>query len=712
MRRPIKTLLALLLTVSMLLMIALPSFSLSPSVAISAEYAAGPYYANLLNVELTGNMREDIMAVAHSQVGYMEGSYPSQVAGTVEGYNNYTEYNRFANMAGGWCGMFVSWCAAMAGVPSSIVKPSTSAKPYYYSGYGFNFVGDDPLEGSDFKGYYDLAVKGGGYVPQAGDLIFFGYYNAKNVYSLGLSTYKHVGLVDYTELFYDAYGNVNKMIVHTVEGNVSDKVKEKQYVVTATSSGYCYADTYIAAFGIPAYETTGEGSGACYDIGAYGESLLKVNKSSGDAVIKMQLALKILSLTNPSITPPTVNGFFDTATYNALKQYQKLKGLDVDGCCGPASWSSLRSAMAAATAAIKSNFIVENGTLLLYKGHGTTASIPAECTALAPYSFYGADNLKMLTVERTLKKVNPNVFSSCSALSSVTYLGTAQVFEGFSVSTTGNAPFVDAQKIYNPKKYDVTFSVNGKNTVVSCVEGSVPVFPGSTNVTSDSLLYYFTGWDKPIVAASENTTYTAEYYTLPKETPLITGSCNNANKVFSGCDLAFDLYLKNGASVSSFSFNLDYSMYLGELSYGYFTPALEGLTVDFSLDGTLKLSYRADTLLKDEVYLGTVYFKTAEKLSFPTDHTYEFWMVFLSTDGYVRHKAPTGEEYDLDHVCDLVSLTVYDRYLNDFSGDGSLSISDVSSLLSILSGNSDGTYSASDFSISDVSALLNLLSEK
>ncbi|MBP3321709.1 MAG: peptidoglycan-binding protein [Clostridia bacterium] len=707
MKRPIKTLLALLLTVSMLLMIALPSFALSPSVATSAEYTAGPYYANLLNVELTGNMREDIMAVAHSQVGYMEGSYSSQVAGTAEGHNNFTEYNRFANMAGGWCGMFVSWCAAMAGVPSSIVKPSTSAKPYYYSGYGFNFVGDNPLAGSDFKGYYDLAVKGGGYVPQAGDLIFFGYYNAKNVYSLGLSTYKHVGLVDYTELFYDAYGNVNKMIVHTVEGNVSDKVKEKKYTVTATSSGYCYADTYIAAFGIPAYETTGEGSGACYDIGAYGGSLLKVNQSSGDAVIKMQLALKILSLTNTSITPPTVNGTFDTATYNALKQYQKLKGLDVDGCCGPASWSSLRSAMAAATAAIKSNFIVENGTLLLYKGHCTAASIPAECTALAPYSFYGADNLKMLTVERTLKTVNANVFSSCSALSNVTYLGTAQVFDGLTVNATGNAPFVGAQKIYNPKKYAITFSVNGKNTVVSCVEGSLPVFTGSTDVTSSELLYYFIGWDKPIVAATENATYTAQYYTLPNNTVLLTGG--SSQKTFSGSVLTFDLYLKNSSSVSSFCFNLDYSLSLSELSFISFRPAVSGVSCDSSLEGMLKMTYSGASLPEGDLKLGSVQFDVSEDLAFNEERICELLMVFMATDGYIRHKAADGREYQLPLSCDLVSVPIHDRYLNDFSGDGQLSISDVSELLNILSGNSTSDQNTKGFSISDVSALLNLL---
>ena len=261
MSKRLKTLLSLLLASVFLISAALPSLALAPSIPVSNTYASSKYYEALLQVQLTGDMRKDIIAVAKSQVGYLEGNYSWQVDGTVAGDENYTEYNNYmyGGRSGGWCGMFVSWCAAMAGVPTSILRRATSAKPYYYDGYGFNFISDkagvSPLAGSDMKGFYDLPVKGGSYVPQAGDLIFFGYYNGKDVWSLPRSCYKHVGLVDYTRMIYKDDGSIEYMEIHTVEGNVSNKVREKVYKMYPSSSGYVYDNTYIAAFGIPAYET-------------------------------------------------------------------------------------------------------------------------------------------------------------------------------------------------------------------------------------------------------------------------------------------------------------------------------------------------------------------------------------------------------------------------------------------------------------------------
>lgn len=710
MQKTFKLFITLLLLVSTLLMTVLPSFSLSPSVSVSSLYSAGPYYTKLLSVELTGDMRKDIVAVAKSQVGYTEGNSSSQVAGTSYGSGNYTEYNNymFSGNAGGWCGMFVSWCAAMARIPSTIIKPATSAKPQYYSGYGFNFVGENALEGSSFKGFYDLPVKGGSYIPAPGDIIFFGYSNAKNVFSLGTSTYKHVGIVDYSELVYGNDGSISKIIIHTLEGNVSNMVKEKSYTMTASSSGYIYTDTYITGFAIPAYQTSDAISGSCYDIGAYGGSLLKVNQSSGDAVIKMQLALKVLAMTNSSITAPSVNGTFDTATYNALKQYQTLKGLEVDGCCGPASWASLRSAMVAATAADTDPFIMNGSTLVLYKGKSANVTLPANCKSIAPYAFYGAASLQNLTVERTLTAISSNVFSSCTSLSTVTYLGTAQVFSSLSVSSTGNAPFINAKKVYKPTVYNITFDVKGTKTTVSCVEGTLPVFTGSTNVAADELMYFFVGWDKPLAAATKDTTYVAQFYTLPNATVVLTGG---AQKTFSGSTLTFDLYLKNTPGVSSFCFNLDYSLCLTELYYKTFKPAIAGVSCDSSLEGMLKFSYDGSTLPEGDLRIGSVSFKVGKDLAFNDQQICELMMVFMATDGYMRHKAESGAVYDLPLSCDLVSLPIYDRLVNDFTSDGQLSISDVSELLNILSGSSESGYSADSYSISDVSTLLNLLAD-
>ena len=63
--------------------------------------------------------------------------------------------------------------------------------------------------------------------------------------------------------------------------------------------------------------------------------------------------------------------------------------------------------------------------------------------------------------------------------------------------------------------YNITFSVNGTDTVITVKKGEMPVFSGATDKPADSEhAYQFTGWDKEIVPATADTTYTAQYRTL------------------------------------------------------------------------------------------------------------------------------------------------------------------------------------------------------
>lgn len=115
----------------------------------------------------TGNMRDDIIGVALTQVGY------------TEGYDNYTKYGEwygYPNLP--WCGMFVSWCAKEADIPTSILNRTGLADPECF---GLSYV----------DGSY--------YTPQKGDLFF-------------KKDFSHVGLVYYTDGSY----------FYTVEGNTSD----------------------------------------------------------------------------------------------------------------------------------------------------------------------------------------------------------------------------------------------------------------------------------------------------------------------------------------------------------------------------------------------------------------------------------------------------------------------------------------------------------
>ena len=114
----------------------------------------------------TGNMRNDIIGVALTQVGYREGS------------NNYTKYGVWYGLSNSpWCGMFVSWCAKEAGIPTSVLKRTGIANP---SNFGLSYK------------------DGKNYTPKKGDLFF-------------KKSFSHVGLVYYTEGAY----------FYTIEGNTS-----------------------------------------------------------------------------------------------------------------------------------------------------------------------------------------------------------------------------------------------------------------------------------------------------------------------------------------------------------------------------------------------------------------------------------------------------------------------------------------------------------
>ena len=202
----------------------------------SAAYQASSYYSALLDVELTGNQREDIINVALSQVGYREGSYAGDTGGANDGsYLNYTESNYWYHNyistdmpVGGsyapWCATFVSWCAEMANIPSSIIGRSTVASRH---SYGFDVVfyaGGSTLYSSSDN---DSRFMGYNYTPQKGDLFF-------------TRSWSHVGLVV----------GVSGSYVITVEGNTnSDGSAEGDGVFRRSSR--LISDLY---FGVPEYE--------------------------------------------------------------------------------------------------------------------------------------------------------------------------------------------------------------------------------------------------------------------------------------------------------------------------------------------------------------------------------------------------------------------------------------------------------------------------
>ncbi len=82
-------------------------------------------------------------------------------------------------------------------------------------------------------------------------------------------------------------------------------------------------------------------------------------------------------------------------------------------------------------------------------------------------------------------------------------------------------------------KYKITWIVDGKETVESYLSGVKPSYKGKpTKAEDDEYTYTFTGWDKEIVAASENTTYTAVFEKTAKNA---TTTGNGETEEKGGC---------------------------------------------------------------------------------------------------------------------------------------------------------------------------------
>lgn len=117
------------------------------------------------------SQRTEIVAMAAREIGYKEGR------------NNATKYGAWYGMNNNpWCAQFVSWCAAQAGIPVTVI-PKLAYVPYIYSFY-------------NASGRYK--ARGSGYVPKPGDIILFGNND-------------HVGIVE----------KVANGSVVTIEGNTS-----------------------------------------------------------------------------------------------------------------------------------------------------------------------------------------------------------------------------------------------------------------------------------------------------------------------------------------------------------------------------------------------------------------------------------------------------------------------------------------------------------
>lgn len=192
------------------------------------SYMSGKYYRALEQVELTGDPRTDIVNIALSQVGYQESTYMDELSGEIYGNVNFTEYGDWYDMQDQWCAMFVSWCAALAGISKDVVPRHS------YTPNGLYWLKD-----KWGRAYSRAKVEAGVYTPQPGDLIYFKSASTK-------AATNHVGIVT----------GYRDGVVYTVEGNTSSPAIFSSGGTVAHKS-YPITNTYIVYICSPDYEQTG-----------------------------------------------------------------------------------------------------------------------------------------------------------------------------------------------------------------------------------------------------------------------------------------------------------------------------------------------------------------------------------------------------------------------------------------------------------------------
>lgn len=211
----------------------------------SSSYKSGIYYERLLSVPLTGDGRTDVLAVALSQLGYCEGHESGAFSGTVQGSNNFTEFNfNMGDFGQGygtnnyhWCASFVSFCLLQARchtqnrIADWCRKHEGDAK-YIWREVSCNKWASQLRTCGYFK---DSAAFDGDYTPIPGDLIFF---------TASGTLESHIGLV--------LYSDAEK--VYTVEGNTSDAAGLDDNGGGVYMKSYSLDSSYIRGYGILPYE--------------------------------------------------------------------------------------------------------------------------------------------------------------------------------------------------------------------------------------------------------------------------------------------------------------------------------------------------------------------------------------------------------------------------------------------------------------------------
>lgn len=166
--------------------------------------SAEDWSRSVSGVELTGDWRSDLTAVAESQLGYTESSQ-NYVVDEKEEKRGYTRYGAwYGDPYGEWDAMFASFCLHYADIPAEVFPQEASCPRWV-----------ETLK----KETCDRYREKGDYEPETGDLIFFDRDGDWIV--------DHVGLI--AERIEDSQGTLTE--IETIEGDSGSQVKYFTYSI-------------------------------------------------------------------------------------------------------------------------------------------------------------------------------------------------------------------------------------------------------------------------------------------------------------------------------------------------------------------------------------------------------------------------------------------------------------------------------------------------
>ncbi len=211
----------------------------------STSYKNGKYYSHYTRIPITGDNRTDLIAIALSQLGYEEGNSDGSFSGESGGSSNYVEFSY--NMGdlgigyGGsdypWCASFVSWCLYQSRCTDQATYSSLGRFHQNDSAYIWKEISCSQwVNQLKSAGYFKYsAYKGGSYVPQSGDLVYFQSGDSPS----------HIGICLYVK---DGY-------IYTVEGNTSDASGLETNGGGVYFKNYSLTSSYLYGYGVLPYKT-------------------------------------------------------------------------------------------------------------------------------------------------------------------------------------------------------------------------------------------------------------------------------------------------------------------------------------------------------------------------------------------------------------------------------------------------------------------------